>query len=275
MVQTQNLDRLCEIPPRGSCLLLGPRQTGKSTLTRAALGPRSWSVDLLEHDVFLRFAREPRRFRQEAEEKIRSGVRTIFIDEVQKLPALLDEAHSLIESRGVRFLLTGSSARKLKRGGANLLAGRAAMRHLFPLTLPEIGEGFDLNRALRFGGLPKAVLSPDDAAIEFLSSCAQTYLREEIQAEALVRNLGSFARFLDIAAAQSGEILNVSAVARDAALAHPRFYLFDWRTRDGAEAHPGVPRAVVCLVPEAFRMEGIEVTPFEKFLPGLKQYLDA
>jgi predicted AAA+ superfamily ATPase len=217
-------------------------------------------VDLLHHDVFLRFAKEPGRFRSEAIAKIRGGVRTIFIDEVQRVPALLDEVHAIIEETKTRFLLTGSSARKLKRGGANLLAGRAATRRLHPLTLAEIGSTFDLERALRLGTLPAVVSGDDESARELLAAYAETYLREEIQAEGIVRNVGGFARFLDVAAAQSGEILNASAVASDAAVSartvrsyfeiledtligfrlepwsksprarlvgHPRFYFFD------------------------------------------------
>src|SRR5262245_24262765 len=124
--------RLCKLPERRSCLLLGPRQTGKSTLIRSLLPEASWSVDLLRHDTFVRYAKEPSLFRQEAAAKIAEGARIIFVDEVQKLPSLLDEVHGLIESTGARFLLIGSSARKLKRGGANLLAGRASTRRLHP-----------------------------------------------------------------------------------------------------------------------------------------------
>jgi uncharacterized protein len=253
-------DRLVALPPRGSCFLFGARQTGKSTLVRSILPSASWTVDLLRHDVFLRFAKEPGRFRAEAIERIRGGTRTIFVDEVQKVPALLDEIHGLIEASRTRFLMTGSSARKLKRGGANLLAGRAATRRLHPLTSIEIGGGFDLDRALRLGTLPPVVVGDDESARELLNAYAETYLREEIQAEGVVRNLGGFARFLDVAAAQSGDILNAASVASDAGVSartvreyfqiledtlvgfrlepwrksprarlvgHPRFYFFD------------------------------------------------
>lgn len=245
-----------------SVLLLGPRQTGKTTLVRQALPepPRSWSVDLLEHETFFRYAREPGRFRREAEARVAAGARTVFVDEIQKLPALLDEVHALIEARAARFLLTGSSARKLRRAGANLLAGRAAVRHLHPLTADELGEGFDLDRVLRFGSLPPVAAADEGEARAVLRDYAQTYLRQEIQAEAIVRNIGGFSRFLDVAAAQSGELVNYSAISRDAGLpirtvqeyfqilddtllalrlepwrhsprarlvAHPRVYLFD------------------------------------------------
>jgi predicted AAA+ superfamily ATPase len=187
-------------------------------------------------------------------------VSVVFVDEVQKVPALLDEVQALIDRGGVRFILTGSSARKLRRGGGNLLAGRAVTRRLHPLTGRDLGDRFDLGRALRFGTLPAVVTSSDEEARDLLRSYGETYLREEIQAEAVVRNLGGFARFLDVAAAQCGEILNYTAVGRDAGLAtrtvqeyfqvledtligfrleawgrsprarlvrHPRFYLFD------------------------------------------------
>ncbi|HET6201912.1 MAG TPA: AAA family ATPase [Planctomycetota bacterium] len=213
------LPRLCRIPERRSFLLLGPRQTGKSTLLSSLLPPRAWTVDLLRHDVSLPYAKDPSLFRREAEEKVRSGVRTILVDEVQRVPELLDEIQALIDAGGVRFLLSGSSARKLRRRGTNLLAGRAVTRRLHPLTREEMGDLFDLDSVLRYGSLPPVVTRPTNEAADFLSSYAETYLREEVQAEAIVRNLGGFARFLDVAAAQSGDILNFASVARDAALA--------------------------------------------------------
>ena len=122
------IQRQFRLPPARSCLLLGPRQTGKSTLMRANLPARSWTVDLLDHRTFLAYVQHPSQFHEDAEARIAAGTRTIFVDEIQKVPALLDEIHRLIESHRVRFLLTGSSARKLVRGGANLLAGRATVR---------------------------------------------------------------------------------------------------------------------------------------------------
>ena len=268
------LKRLCRLPPRRSALLLGPRQTGKSTLVRSLLPRRSWSVDLLRHDVFLRYSKEPERFRLEAEAQIRAGVRVVFVDEIQRVPGLLEEIHGLIETHRIRFLLTGSSARKLRRGAANLLAGRAATRRLHPLTLAEQGERFDLERTLRYGSLPAVVTGSARDARDLLASYAETYLREEVQAEALVRNLGGFARFLDVVAAENGGIVNASAVARDAALAprtvqeyyqiledtliglriepwrhsprarlvgHPRFYLFDTGVTNALARRLGAP----------------------------------
>lgn len=211
--------RALRLPDRGSCFLFGPRQTGKSTLVRSILPPEAWTVDLLRHDTYLRYTKDPAQFRRETQQRFRAGRGTVFVDEVQKIPALLDEIHGLIESTKLRFLLTGSSARKLKRGGANLLAGRAATRRLHPLTMAEMGDAFDLERALRFGTLPAVVAGSDDDARELLSAYAETYLREEIQAEGVVRAIGGFARFLEVAAAQSGEILNAAAVASDAGVA--------------------------------------------------------
>jgi predicted AAA+ superfamily ATPase len=235
---------------------------------------RSWTVDLLRQDAFLRYSKEPERLRLEVEERLRSGVRTVFVDEIQRVPALLQEIHGLIEERRVRFLLTGSSARKLRRGGANLLAGRASVRRLHPLTLAEQGELFDLERTLRYGSLPAVVTGSSRDARDLLAGYADTYLREEIQAEALVRNLGGFARFLDVVAAENGGIVNASAVARDAALAtrtvqeyyqiledtlvgfrlepwrasprarlvgHPRFYLFDTGVTNALLRRLGAP----------------------------------
>ncbi len=255
-----SFSRTLRLPADRSVLLLGPRQTGKSTLARESLEKGAFAVDLLEQATFLRYVKEPGRFRSEAEARIARGARTIFVDEVQKIPELLDEAHALIEQHRVRMLLTGSSARKLRRGASNLLGGRARVAQLHPLTREELGDAFSLERALRFGTLPAVCTSSDEVAIDILRSYSDTYLREEIQAEAVVRNLGAFARFLDLAVSQIGEPTNFTAVARDVGAAartvqeyyqvledtlvgfrlepwrrsprarmvgHPRFYFFD------------------------------------------------
>ncbi|MDM7918277.1 MAG: ATP-binding protein, partial [Methanosarcina sp.] len=138
----------------------------------------------------------------------------IVIDEIQKIPSLLDEVHELIESKGITFILTGSSARKLKRGGANLLAGRAYTYHMFPLTSSEMGDRFDLERALKIGTLPVLWESENEDPNEFLKAYTETYMKEEIAAEGIVREIGPFAQFLDIAAANDGEIVNFSNIAR-------------------------------------------------------------
>ena len=139
----------------------------------------------------------------------------VIIDEVQKLPIILDEVHRLIEEKGIKFVLTGSSARKLKRGAANLLAGRAWNTELYPLTYKEI-PGFDLDRYLRFGGLPAVYLS--ELPEEELAAYARTYLYEEIQAEAIVRKLAQFSRFLKASALSHSQILNFAEIANDTAI---------------------------------------------------------
>lgn len=172
-------------------------------------------LDLLPQQTYLSYAKHPGRFRREViEHSNRNPSGTIIVDEVQKIPGLLDEVHELIESHRLRFILTGSSARKLKRGSSNLLAGRAYTYHLFPLTYRELGDSFSLERALQFGCLPALWEGAEDPR-EFLQAYVNTYLREEIQEEGLVRNVAPFSLFLDIAAANDGEIVNFSNVARE------------------------------------------------------------
>ena len=210
------------LPKRSSCFLFGPRQTGKSTLVESLLSERDFYVSLLPQRDFIAYAREPGRFRAEVLAHVASRPKgTCFVDEVQRLPELLNEVHDLIERHRLRFVLTGSSARKLRHGGANLLAGRAVSLHLAPLTAGEIGRVFDLERCLRVGTLPR-VWDEDDfgsdeeeEVYDFLRSYVDTYLREEVQQEGLVRNVGPFARFLEIAAASDGEVVNHSAFARE------------------------------------------------------------
>jgi predicted AAA+ superfamily ATPase len=147
--------------------------------------------------------------------------RWIVIDEVQRAPRLLDEVHFLMEEHGYRkFALTGSSARKLKRGAANLLAGRAVVRNLYPFTTAELGFSVPVEQLLRFGAMPLSVnAAGDDAREDFLRAYVTTYLAEEIKAEALVRDLGAFSRFLEVAALAAGQKTNISGIARDAAVA--------------------------------------------------------
>lgn len=166
----------------------------------------------------MRLERSPSQFR--AEVLAQSASRWIVVDEVQRVPKLLDEVHLLMERHGYKkFALTGSSARKLKRGAANLLAGRAVLRNLFPLTTREMGGSVPIAQLLRFGSLPMSVTAPTDEAREdFLRAYVTVYLNEEIRAEALVRDLGSFARFMEIATLAAGQTTNVSSIARDAAI---------------------------------------------------------
>jgi len=196
-------------PPSGSFFLFGPRGTGKSTWLASVL-PSALRIDLLRESTFADLAGHADRLEAMADAH---GARTIVIDEVQKLPSLLDEVHRLIETRKFRFALSGSSARKLKRGGANLLAGRARTLAMHPFTPGELGRRFDLAHAIRFGMLPLA-WTGDDAG-EYLRSYVGVYLREEVMQEALVRNLAGFKRFLEAASFSQGAVLNMQAVAAD------------------------------------------------------------
>ena len=202
-------------PPRSSFFLFGPRGTGKSTWIRSTLED-AFVVNLLAADVMLRYERDPAEFRAEVLAHPRS--RWIVIDEVQRAPRLLDEVHFLMEEKGYKkFALTGSSARKLKRGAANLLAGRAVVKNLFPLTSAEMNFSVPPAQLLRFGAMPLSVNAPDnEAREEFLRAYVTTYLAEEIKAEGLVRNLGSFSRFLEVASLAAGQTTNLSGIARDA-----------------------------------------------------------
>jgi len=204
-------------PPRSSFFLYGPRGTGKSTWIRSRFED-AFTVNLLAAEVMLRYQRDPSEFRAEVLAQPKN--RWIVVDEVQRVPQLLDEVHLLMEEKGYKkFALTGSSARKLKRGAANLLAGRAVMRKLFPLTAAEMDFAVPSAQLLRFGAMPLSVNAPNaEAREDFLRAYVTTYLSEEIKAEALVRNLGSFSRFLEVASLAAGQTTNVSSIARDAAV---------------------------------------------------------
>ena len=192
-----------------SVFVFGARQTGKSTLLRH-LFPEAVYFDLLEADTFRELSARPEYMRQ----TVPPGTRLVVIDEVQKLPALLDEVHLMIERhKAMRFVLTGSSARKLKRGGANLLAGRALVTRLHPLVSPEIGSGRLLSRLNR-GSLP-AVLD-SEIPHEDLKAYVGTYLQEEIRSEGLTRSVENFSRFLEVAGACNGEQVNFTQVGSDA-----------------------------------------------------------
>jgi predicted AAA+ superfamily ATPase len=211
---------MISLPERDSFFLFGARQTGKSTLIASRFQTGLWTVNLLLSDSFLAYSKDPALFRREAEEKIKSGgAQTIFVDEIQRVPELLNEIHALMaQYPKCRFILTGSSARKLRRGGINLLGGRAVERHLFPFVREELGEGFSLEDALLYGTLPPIVGKTPDERRDFLAAYVHTYLREEIQSEGIARNLGGFSRFLDVAAQQCGELVNFSAIGRECAL---------------------------------------------------------
>lgn len=242
-----------------SVLLLGPRQTGKSTLI-AGLKP-DMTINLANEPTYVDFLRNP----AELEQRLASAprARSIFIDEVQRLPSLLNTVQSLLDRDGnrLRFYLTGSSARKLKRGHANLLPGRIHTYFLAPLSVGELGFALDSDAALAYGTLPGIWMEPDRQIREkTLRSYAGTYLKEEVQAENLVRNLEGFARFLQLTAEWSGRFLDLAKIASGAQVArqsvvrffevledcllvrrlepfgksltrrlvqHPRFYFFD------------------------------------------------
>lgn len=237
-----------------SFFLFGPRGTGKTTWIKEQF-PKALYIDMLGDETFTDLLAKPGRLEHMIPKNFRDWV---VVDEIQKVPALLDEVHRLIETRRIKFVLTGSSARKLKTYGANLLAGRAYTCYMHPFTRAEIGEGFDLEQVLLSGCLPKAVLQKP--AEPFLASYVSTYLKEEIAQEGVTRNLSAFARFLEAASFSQGSVLNMSQVARECAverktvedyfailedlllavripvftkkakrkmLAHPKFYFFD------------------------------------------------
>jgi predicted AAA+ superfamily ATPase len=204
--------RAIRLPAAGTetFFLWGPRQTGKTTLLRQTYPDAFW-IDLLKAEEYRRYLQNPERIREELD--ARGSVRQVVIDEVQKVPQILDEVHWLFENRGIHFALSGSSARKVKRGAANLLGGRAVRYELHGLIAAEIGADFDLDRALNHGYLPRIYLS--DRPQRLLEAYVADYLKEEVAAEALVRNLPVFSEFLNVAALSDTELVNFSTIARD------------------------------------------------------------
>ena len=212
--------RMLQLPPR-SFLLLGPRGVGKTTWLRDKLPKAHWYNLLLDRE-HLRLMRDPGLFRREIE-ALPSGS-WVVVDEVQKLPALLNEVHDALASapKRWRFALTGSSARRLRRDDANLLAGRVISRQMQPLSLAELTTNPAVDDLLRFGALPLVRTERSQATrIDLLEAYIATYLTQEIRAEALVRSLESFARFLEVAALANGQVTNVASLARDSAVARP------------------------------------------------------
>ena len=253
------INRIIEFPSRQSFFLFGARQTGKSTLIHTRL-KKAWVVNLLNSGDLFKYLRDLSLFGREAREKIKSGIGHIVIDEIQRAPLLLDEIQALMfDHPRVQFVLTGSSARKLKRGAANLLGGRAAVYYLFPFVYAEL-KNAALEDILRWGTLPALMDKTEREKKDILNAYGHVYLQEEIKSEGIARNLPGFTRFLDMAAGQSGELVSFSSIARECYLpvrtvqsyyeiledtmigarlqawdkslrkrivAHPKFYLFD------------------------------------------------
>lgn len=243
------------IPPKDkSFFLFGPRGTGKTTWVKSKF-PKALYLDLLEAELFNDLLANPQRLENFIPKNFSDWV---VIDEVQKIPELLNEVHRLIEKYKYKFILTGSSARKIRKKGVNLLAGRALSYHLYPLTAAELAGSLDLNHSLSYGQLPCAYTEENPKA--YLESYVKTYLEEEIKQEGFTRNLGAFSRFLEAASFSQGSVLNISSVARDCSIerkvvenyftiledlliaykipvftkrakrrlaAHPKFYFFD------------------------------------------------
>ncbi len=201
--------RLMHSPEGKSFFLFGPRGTGKTTWVRAAF-PKAVYVDLLEAELFNNLLANPQRLENLIPESFKGW---IIIDEVQRVPELLHEVQRLIEKYRYKFILIGSNARKIKRKGQNLLAGRALTCYMHPLTVSELGKDFNLKLSLAYGQLPSVYMENDPKA--YLESYVKTYLEEEIQQEGLTRNLAGFARFLEAASFSQGSILNISSVARE------------------------------------------------------------
>lgn len=262
------IKRDIKLPENRSFFLFGPRQTGKSTLLKSIFpNGKALYYDLLKSEEYTRLAARPQLLREEVLSRGEGG--HVVIDEVQRIPELLNEVHHILETPGhPRFCMSGSSARKLKRAQANLLAGRAWTCRLHPLTHRECGPLFSLEKALRIGTLPSIYLEENEEdARRTLQSYVHTYLKEELEAEAAARNIGSFLRFLPIAAGENGNLINYSGIARETGATykavqehfrlledtllgfmlmpftrrlkrkltkHPKFYFFD----------PGVQRAI-------------------------------
>jgi len=216
------IERIIKLPSllqKKSHFLFGPRQTGKTSLIRHSLkGVRSY--DLLDHSVYLSLSQNPSRIAQE----INPRDKIVVVDEIQRLPVLLNEVHRLIEERGIRFLLTGSSARKLRRGGVNLLGGRARTKYMHPLTYRELGNQFDLLKAIGRGLLPSIYLSDDPHAD--LEAYTGSYLQQEVVAEGVTRNVPAFSRFLRVAALCNGTVVNFTNVSNDAQV--PRTTVYEY-----------------------------------------------
>ncbi len=206
------IDRILEIeiPPNRSAFLWGPRKTGKTTLLKQKFKDALW-IDLLDHNVYFELNRNPTYLRQIIDA---SSKKVVVIDEVQKIPFLMDEIHWLIENKMVQFVLCGSSARKMRKTSGGLLGGRAWRYELYPFVSKEIGfENMDLDRILLYGLIPAHYLSPSPDMD--LKAYVTDYLKEEIQAEAIVRKVPNFSRFLYYSALSNAQLINYSNIARE------------------------------------------------------------
>lgn len=211
---------ILDLSKKHTCFLWGPRQTGKSTLLRGLFPEAPW-YDLLLSDEYRRLVARPQAIREECAARGLTGTNQrapIVIDEVQKIPELLDEVHWLMENRGLRFVLSGSSARKLKRGHGNLLGGRGIRYELYPLVSAEVPD-FSLEKALTRGLIPSHYLS--DNALQLLEAYVGDYLREEIVAEGVTRNIPAFGKFMEVAALCNGEVVNFTNIARECGVSAP------------------------------------------------------
>ena len=197
--------------PKESFLLLGPRGTGKSTFLKDSF-PKAKYIDFLDPETFRSYSAKPERLREFVDGN--RDTKQFILDEIQKVPDILSVVHELIEKKkGLQFILTGSSARKLKRTGVDLLAGRALLCRMHPFTASELGKEFHLEKALKIGLLPLAYFK--DEPLETLRAYLGLYIKEEVLAEGLVRNIGNFSRFLEAASFSHGSILNTSNIARE------------------------------------------------------------
>lgn len=209
------IKRFLDFENNYSFFLFGPRGCGKTTLIKNRFSQHSIFIDLLDPDLEKRFSTRPGELKNIVN-GLDKKIKYVIIDEIQKVPKLLDVVHMLIENSNKHFILTGSSARKLKYGQANLLAGRAFTYNLYPLTSIELGKRFDLNLALTWGLLPKIYkLKNPKSKTKFLQAYTHSYLKEEIWAEHFIRNLDPFRSFLEVAAQMNGKILNLSSISRD------------------------------------------------------------
>lgn len=242
------LDRYLDLPGllgQKSYFLLGPRQTGKSCLIRHSFHDVR-VYNLLDNNLFLQLSRDPGRLAQE----VLQDDQIIIIDEIQRLPELLNEVHRIIEEKGIRFLLTGSSARKLRQKGVNLLGGRARTKYLHPFIFAELKGRFDLTQALNAGLIPSIYFS--DAPDDDLSAYTGTYLKEEIFAESLTRNIPAFSRFLKIAALCNAQIVNFTKAANDAQVPRTTVYEYFEILKDTLIIHElpafrdGIRRKPIC-----------------------------